>query len=353
MDPALEEVCPVAQRRVTLADVAARAGVSKTTVSFVLNDRPNTRISETTAARVRAAAAELGYRVDPTARGLRTGRSLAVGFVSDEVTLTRYASPMIRGLLDAGAQRDHVVIMTETDNRPDLLEESVRVLLARRVDGLLFGLMRARLVQLPDIPRRIPAVVVNGTAQGRAAVLPDEYHGGLTAIEHLLTNGHTRIAFIGRSAQHLDPAVSATIGRRLAGIDAGLQAAGLRFVHEVEGADWEPGLGYAGAVEILENTDVTAILAANDRVALGVYQAAQARGLAIPDDLSVMSFDDEPVATYLRPQLSSVRLPYLEMGRTAMDRLLDSVAAGQARELPSETLVPMPLVERGSVRRLG
>lgn len=341
----------MAQRRPTLADVAARAGVSKTTVSFVLNARPNTRISETTAARVRAAAAELGYQVDPTALGLRTGRSLAVGFVSDEVTLTRYASPMIRGLLDAGAQRDHVVIMTETDNRPELLEESVRVLLARRVDGLLFGLMRARRVQLPGLPAKVPVVIVNGTARGRAAVLPDEYRGGLTAINHLLANGHTRIAFIGRSALHLDPAVSATIGRRLAGIDDGLRAARLGFVHEVEGAQWEPGLGYAGAVEVIERTDATAILAANDRVAFGVFQAAQARGLAIPDDLSVLSFDDEPIATYLRPELSTIRLPYLEMGRMAMDRLLDSMVEGISPRSEPETLVPMPLIERASVRR--
>lgn len=336
------------KRRPTLADVAQRVGVSATTVSFVLNNRPNTRIAEETAERIRQAAAELGYQADPTARGLRTGRSQAVGFVSDEVTLTRYASPMIRGLLDAGTAREHVVIMTETDNRPEQLEESIRALLARRIDGLLFGLMRARRVDLPEIPRKIPAMMVNGTSAGRPAVLPDEYRGGLAAINHLIAAGHTRIALIGRSARHLDPYVSVTIGRRLAGVDDGMAAAGLTFRHEVEGADWEPELGYQGGLTVFGATDVTAILAANDRVALGVYQAAQERGLSIPGDVSVMSFDDEQVATYLRPQLSSVRLPYLEMGRTAMERLLDGFDPAD----DSETLVPMPLVERESVRQL-
>lgn len=342
------------ERRATLADVAKRAGVSSTTASFVLTNRPGTRIAEATAKRIRAAAAELQYRPDPTARSLRTGRTQAVGFVSDEVTLTRYASPMIRGIMDVCAARDHVLIMTETDSRLDELETAVRVLQTRRVDGLLLGLMRARRITLPQVRSSTPLILVNGLASGRAAVLPDEERGGREAIDHLLAAGHTRIAFIGRPSEELDLDVWATIGRRLSGIDRGMAEAGLTFVHEVSGGlgAWEPELGYTGALEVFDSADVTAILAFNDRVAMGVYQAAQERGLTIPDELSVMSFDDEQLASYLRPPVTTMRLPYLEMGRVAMAQLLD----GEGGVLPGgavrETLVPMPLIERVSVRRL-
>lgn len=108
---------------------------------------------------------------------------------------------------------------------------------------------------------------------------------------------------------------------------------------------WEPDLGYRGAAEILDNVEVTAIVAANDRVAFGIYQAAQERGVRIPDDLSVVSFDDEHLASYLRPQLTTMQIPYREMGRTAMELVLDGAP-------PAETLVPMPLMARGSVRDL-
>lgn len=341
-------------KRVTLVDVARRTGLSPATVSSVLNDRPNSRIAEHTAQRVRLIAAQLGYTPDPTARGLRTGKTGAIGFISDEVTVTRYASAMIRGLLDVGDARQHVVVMAECDNQWDRVERAIEVLRSRRVDGLVFGLMRARRIELPRLPRELPAIVVNGTASGLRAVLPDEHLAGRAAVEHLVDQGHRRIAFIGRSATHLDPAVSVTIGRRVAGIDEAMAAAGLAFEHEVGGRYWEPELGFDGAMEIFDRAPgVTALLAANDRVALGIYQAAQVRGLVIPGQLSVMSFDDEQLATYLRPQVTTMRLPYLELGSAAMSLMTDSLASGADLEGDeSELLVPMPLMERGSVRRV-
>lgn len=332
-------------KRVTLADVARRAGLSPTTVSMVLNDRPNARIPSETAERVRQAADELNYVPDATARELRTGRTQTIGFLSDEVTLTRYASAMIRGILDAGDARDQVVVMAEADQHWSRLERAIALLRSRRVDGLLFGLMRARLVELPGLDGSLPGLIINGRAEGLRSVLPDEYQAGRAAVAHLVAHGHRRIAFIGRSPSHLDPAVSVTIGRRLAGIDEGMAEAGLRFVDEAPGHDWEPDLGYAGASAILQRSpQVTAILAANDRIAFGVYQAAQAAGRSLPDELSVMSFDDEQLAGYLRPGVTTMQLPYLAMGRAGMELILDGDLTGP------EVLVPMPLIERDSVR---
>ncbi len=337
-------------KRVTLAQIAQRTGLSVTTVSFALNDRPNTRISPDTTRLIKEAAAEMGYTPDPVARGLRTGKTETIGFISDEVTITRYTSAMIRGVLDAGDERDHLVLMAECGDHPDRLQKALTTMRSRRIDGLLIAPMRARRIDLPPIPKSLPTLVVNGHAHTHPSVLPDEYTAGSTAIEHLLANGHRRIAFIGRSAAHLDPRVSITIPRRLAGIDAGMAKAGLSFQCEIHGADWEPELGYDGALEIFDTHRVTAILTANDRIAWGVFQAAQTRGIAIPEQLSVMSFDDEQLASYLRPRLTTIQLPYLQMGRLAVEALLDYKTA-KGRE--SEILVPMPLIERGSVRQNG
>ena len=112
--------------RVTLADVAERAGVSKTAVSLILNDRPGSRLSQELATRVRAAAAELNYRPNPAARSLRLGKTEIVGFVSDEVSITRYASAMIRGALDVAQQHDHTVLIAETGSDPERRDQAVK-----------------------------------------------------------------------------------------------------------------------------------------------------------------------------------------------------------------------------------
>jgi len=333
-------------KRATLADVAQLAGLSITTVSMVLNDRPNSRLSADAAERVRAAAAKLNYRPNPAARGLRLGKTRTVGFISDEVTITRYASAMIRGLLEAAEERDHTVLISESGRRLDRIASSLELMLDRQADGIIFGLMGAKQMEVPPVPADVPVVLVNArSTTGHACVLPDEFRAGYDVARHLLRRGHRRIAFIGRSEALLDPALSVTIGSRYAGLDAAMAEYGVEFVHQVDGMYWEPDLGYRGAAEILDNVQVTAIVAANDRVAFGIYQAAQERGVAIPDDLSVVSFDDEYLASYLRPQLTTMQIPYLEMGRTAMELVLDGAT-------PAETLVPMPLMARGSVRDL-
>lgn len=332
-------------KRATLTDVARLAGLSPTTVSMVLNERPNSRLSEDAAERVRAAAAKLNYRPNPAARGLRLGKTRTVGFISDEVTITRYASAMIRGLLEVAEERDHTVLISESGRRADRIASALELMLDRQADGIVFGLMGAKQIDVPVIAD-VPVVLSNArSASGLPCVLPDEFRAGFDAAHYLLERGHRRIAFIGRSEALLDPVLSVTIGARYAGLDAALAESGIEFVHQVDGRFWEPDLGYAGAQEVFQRTEVTAIIAANDRVAFGVYQAAQERGLRIPDDLSVVSFDDEYLASYLRPQLTTMQIPYLDMGRVAMELVLDGDA-------PAETLVPMPLQERGSVRAL-
>ncbi len=357
--------------RVTLAQVAEKAGVSKAAVSLVLNGRRNTGISEETAERIRVAAAELGYVPNPAARALRTGKTNALGFISDQVTVTRYASGVIREVLSQASQRDHVVIMAETESDPKNMDVAVEIMEGRQIDALIVALMWARHVKIERRPAGLPMVVVNGLAEGLPAVLPDEYTAGKQAVEYLLAYGHKKIALIGRAKTHLNPDVSATISQRMGGIDAAMKEAGLTFITEGPGATWRPELGYRRGLDILADTDrmPTAVIAANDRVAFGVYQAAHSLGIRIPHDLSVISFDDEPLADYMMPGVTTLRLPYPEMGRLGVELLLgsnahptDSLARPvNAKVLqPDEVfwdpiktaaryLVPMPLIERESV----
>lgn len=348
------------QKRVTIAQVALAAGVSVTTVSLVLNNKPGSRIAPATAKKIRAAAQELGYLADPTARSLRTGRSRTIAFISDEVTTTRYASALIRGTLDVAAEHDHLVLMAETPFDSPGLPAAIDALAARRVDGFVFALMRSRHVRIPRLPRQTPAVIVNGTATVDdtdwvlPSVLPDELTAGHTAASHLLDAGHRRIALVGRSAELLDPQVSVTITHRLAGIDQALAHAGLTTAFEVEGAAWEPELGYRAGHQIAEfnaahpDDPVTAVICANDRIAFGLYHS----GLNAPDSMSVVSFDNEELASYLHPGLNSVQIPYLEMGRIAATLILEPTALRSHKNTGDALLVNMPLVTRQSVHPL-
>ncbi|MGK9148095.1 LacI family DNA-binding transcriptional regulator [Plantibacter flavus] len=331
-------------RRPTLADVAERSGMSKTAVSLVLNDRPGSRLSAEAAERIRTAAAELGYKPNPAAQSLRLGKTRSIGFISDEVTLTRYASGMIKGVLDAAKEFDHTVLIAETQGDFASVEPAIESMLDRRVDGLVVGLMGARLVDLPTPSMDIPMVIVNGrTPSGLPSILPDEYAAGRAVAGELLAAGHTRVGVIGRLPEiALNLRQSVTIGARFAGIDDVFREAGVEpVVAELEG--WSPAIGHTEALRMLEShPELTALLAGNDNVAFGIYQALGELGRRIPEDVSVISFDDEELAGYLRPGLTTARLPYEEMARIGVEMVL-----GQ-REL-TDVKVPMPVIRRNSL----
>ncbi|MFZ1411968.1 MAG: LacI family DNA-binding transcriptional regulator [Micropruina sp.] len=333
-------------KRATLADVAARVGMSITAVSMVLNDRPGARLSADSARRIRAAARDLEYVPNSAARSLRVGKTGTIGFISDSVAVTRFASAMIRGVTDVADQHELAVLITETGSSRHRLDRAMRSLLDRRPDGVIFALMGAKEVDVPRLPRELPVVLVNAISpQSHPAVLPAEFEAGQSMARLLLDAGHTRIVLIGHDdALWYDRRLSATMGARFAGLFSALAEADVELVATHPGEYWEPKLGYTGLNRLLDaGHDVTAVIAMNDRVAFGVYQAAQERGLRIPSDLSVVSFDDEEIASYLRPGLTTARIPYEEMGRVGMEMVLGLRPAGN-------TLVPMPIVVRDSVR---
>lgn len=335
--------------RPTLADVAALSGMSPAAVSLVLNNRPGTRLSAESAERIRAAAAELNYRPNPAAQVLRSGKTRAIGFISDQVTITRYASSMIVGALGAAKEHDHAVLIAETEGDPGALGEAVTTMLNRRVDGIAVALMAARMIDLPQITTRTPLVIINGrTSDEHPSVLPDEHTAGFTVARAILDAGHRRIGLVGElePTQMWDPRITVSIGTRFAAINAALTEAGVEPARAPMSA-WAPEHGYAATLRLMaEHPDLTALIAANDNVAFGIYQALTELRRAIPGDVSVISFDDEEVASYHRPGLTTARLPYDEMGRAGVEILLGDAP-------PDHTLIPMPLITRDSVRPLG
>lgn len=335
------------ERRPTLADVAALSGFSKTAVSLILNDRPGSRLSPEAFQRVRAAAEQLGYKPNPAAQSLRLGKTRTIGFISDEVTITRYASGMIRGVLAAARQLDHTVLIAEVAGRMDDIGTAMSSMLDRRVDGIVVGLMGARLIDVPQPKPAVPIVIVNGrTTDDLPSVLPDEYAAGRAVAEALTHAGHRRIGIIGDLPHVIaDPRQSVTIGLRFSGIDDALREAGID-PERVSLAGWSHEVGYSEARNMMgRHPDLTALLAGNDNVAFGIYQALSDLRLRVPEDVSVISFDDEELASYLRPGLTTARLPYEEMARHGVEMLLGDRPF-------AHDLVPMPLVLRESVRRL-
>lgn len=334
------------KKRVTLADVARLAGLSTTAASMILTGRPDTRLSADAHAKVHAAAASLGYRPNAAARALRTDKSRTIAFISDYVATTRFASGLIRGALAAADEAKHVMLVLETGGEPEREIEAVEAALDRQVDGLIFAAMRAREVFVPDIAMSVPVVMLNGTsARFPISVLPDEYEGGRNAVRQLAGAGIVSdIVLLGHNAEEEAGLFrSESISRRFAGIRDEMAARGLTFMAELSCWNWEPNHGYELTRTLLGERRPRAMLCLNDRLAFGAYQALAEAGLVIPEDVSLISFDNDELASYLRPGLTTIALPHEQMGRTAVELLLDPDARTGAT-------LPMPTVSRGSIR---
>ena len=234
-------------KRVTLADVARKAGLSPAAASMILNGRPDTRLSADAHERVHAAAAELGYRPNVAARSLRTDRTLTIGFVSDVVATTRFASGLIRGALEAAEQAGHVVLVLETGGEPARESVAIEAALDRQVDGIIFATMRARELFVPDLPASTRAVMLNATnARYPTSVLPDEERGGRDAVRLLAEAGHRDgIVLVGQNDQvEQNLFRSATVAQRIFGVRDEMARRGLVFASEESCWDWEPDYGY-------------------------------------------------------------------------------------------------------------
>ncbi|WP_043562414.1 LacI family DNA-binding transcriptional regulator [Actinomyces israelii] len=340
-----------ARRGVGIRDVAREAGVSVTTVSHILNRVPYARASDATRERVRAVAARLGYEPNRMARSLRTQRSDMIGLLSEDIATTPHAGQIILGAQEAAREAGLTIVLVNTEQDPEAVDRDADVLLRQSVDGVLYATMYHRVVRVPGVLSGIPTVLIDAQdAQSRAPwTVPDEASGARAAVEELIEHGHRRIGFLTNTDD-----VPATHGR-LAGYRTGLEAAGLAVDDSLVVArpSETPG-GYEAALELLSrDRTATALFCYNDRMAMGAYRAAAEMGLRIPDDLSIVGFDNqEIIAEGLFPALTTVALPHYDMGRWATQQLIAILARDEEdgqMDGPDSAVLPCPLVRRSSV----
>jgi LacI family transcriptional regulator len=329
----------------TIKDVADLAGVSFKTVSRVINRSPHVR--DEIRQRVLRAADALEYRPHLHARHLRTQKSKVFAFISDDIATTPFAGQIIQGAQVTAWQHEMLLLMFNTGGDPAVEEAGVESALERGVDGIIFAAMYHRSVRLPKNALRRPLVLVDCFAQDQVvpSVVPDEVNGGFTATGMLLEKGHRRIAMINANKKY--PAA--------AGRYQGYQKALKKFQVTVDpelirtGGWWQDD-GYEHALGLLRLKEVpTAIFCASDRIALGAYDALKEKGVRIPEDISIVGFDNqELIAAHARPPLTTVQIPYYEMGAWAVKQLIDAdrngdqTGAGIAR-------LECPLIVRASV----
>ncbi|MFV0428843.1 MAG: LacI family DNA-binding transcriptional regulator [Arachnia sp.] len=333
--------------RVRIVDVAQRAGVSTATVSLVLNN-VESRISEATAAAVRNAAAELGYSPDLTARSLRRQRTQLVGLVSDHVVTTPFAGLMVQGAQDACLERDHLLLIANTDGDTQVEHRLIDSLQARRVDGYLYARMRH---EVAEIPRELAGATVVGLdveLAGRTSCVPDEYGGARAATQLLLDAGHHRIAHLRGHPRAPASTQRFAAFRALTAETVGFDESLVR-VHADDDPRRDSVFAEQSARQLLGAPErPTAVFAFNDSMAIGVYRAAERLGLRIPQDLSVIGFDNQwLVAEEVNPPLTTVALPHRRMGWVAANALIDALT-GVASD-PALRIVACPLVRRESV----
>ena len=334
---------PERARRVTLRDIARHAGVSMTTVSFVLSGRRDMRIASATEERVLQSARQLGYRRRLSPRVAPIPGSPALALLSDAIGTEAFAGEMIRGVTAAAAERGHTVLMAESEGDPALEVAAVDSLLERGIDGFIYGVIDIRALSIPAGLRGRNVALLNcvDAAATLPSVIPDDYAAGRLAAVTLLEAGHTDRIWVAGTT----PSDSFAGRRRLSGIGAALRAAGLALGGHLD-CGWWPDASRGAMLSLLDeggHQRPSAVIAMNDRTAMGIYQAAAATGLVIPDQLSVISFDNSDLARWMYPGLTSIMLPHFDMGRRAVELLFDATAA---RPTPP---VSMPLTDRDSI----
>jgi LacI family transcriptional regulator len=325
-----------------MADVAKLAGVSVTTVSFVINDRPDTGLRPETQDRVRAAVTKLGYRPNAQAQALARSATRTIGLIGEKLG-TPYAGRIISGAHDLAKSRRQMLLILDAEQEEDFTQ-SVIDLQNRRVEGLVIATEGTRTIKLPLSLCVQPLVLVNCLIAGGhvPSLLPDEEQGGRSAARLLIDHGHRRLAYVAG-----DPNAWAT-RRRVKGFRAEVEAAGLdRRSVPVRYGDYRAESGYELVRELFRRGPrPTGLFMGNDRMALGAYFALIELGLRVPQDVSLVGYDDqEELADSMRPSLSTVRLPFRELGSMAAASLID----GTLKDLPRRTLVHCPLIVRNSV----
>jgi LacI family transcriptional regulator len=335
----------MAHRRATSSDVARLAGVSRTTVSFVLNDRRDVVISEATREKVLAAARALGYAAHGPARQLAGGASHTLGLVlcqsPEQVAVDALLPETLRGLSTAARGAGFRVLV---ESLPHARDGYADLLHSRQVDGLVVSGPRADDLTLMDRHAAELPIILQGTLPGSPLPSVDIDNAGeaQAAVAHLVGLGHERIACITNA-----PLAYTAAADRVAGYHAALVAAHLEAPAELlaEG-EFDAASGHRAMAELLRrDAGFTAVFVASDVVAMGAIAALREAGLEVPRDVSVVGFDDIPLAGFFDPPLTTVALPAYDLGFSAGQILIERV---RGRAVASRTVLKAELAVRGS-----
>ena len=329
----------------TIKDVAKAAGVSFKTVSRVVNNDP--QVGDALRQRVLRAIEDLDYRPNMSARHMRTQRTQFLGLITDRIATTPFSGDLIKGAQEAAWRHGKILLSINTESHVDIENTAVNMMLERQVEGIVFASMYHRSVNPPEAIRSVPSILLDCYTEDRSlpAVVPDEFRGGLTATEHLLHKGHQRIAVINGKADF-----PATVGR-FAGYQQALRNFGVAFDDNlVRFGGWWQEDGYQNALELMRMPDrPTAIFCGNDRIAMGAYDALRELGLSIPRDAAVVGFDNqEVISAHLKPRLTTIALPYYEMGFRAVESLVQNVSGNVNGSSPEQIRVECSLIVRES-----
>jgi DNA-binding LacI/PurR family transcriptional regulator len=310
-----------------MIDVARLAGVSQQTVSRVVNGSPT--VSPDVRERVETAIQQLRYRRNPAARALANGRTMNLGIVS--FGLAQYGpSVALSGIADEARNAGYATnLVTLGDVDRAAMKAALDHLTADAVDGIVvLAPVRAALEAISGLETDVPLVFFEpGAPEGTTSVATDELGGAELATQHLLDLGHETVW------QVAGPRGWLGTDARLRGWSRALAAAG-RVTNPVFTGDWSTRSGYDAGCEIARSPDITAVFVANDQMALGVVKALVDHGLRVPEDVSVVGFDDVPESQYYSPGLTTVRLDFEEVGRLTVGRILHLMRGGQAHALP-------------------
>ena len=332
-------------RRVTMSDVAREAGCSQSTVSFVLNSTSGIQISAPTRERVLRAASQLGYKSPLGSTAGDTPLSGRIGYVVDRLATSPEAVVSIEGARAEAWRHGQNLLVAQTLGDPRIEPDTIDAFVQLGVDAIVYAAVHTREVEVPPALARapVPVYLLNCHAADRSvpAVVPSEIAGGHRATQHMVALGHTRIATI--TGEMWMEAANA----RLAGYRRALASADLPFdpALVVEG-DWSASAGHSATARLLALPDPpTAIVCQNDRMAIGCYEALKEAGYRIPDDMSVVGYDDEEIARHLSPMLTTLVLPHREMGQWVIEQLHGGRGASAPYPLVK---LECPLVDRHS-----
>jgi LacI family transcriptional regulator len=333
-----------------LKDVAEAAGVSSATASLVLNGRADGRVSSDLADRVEKAAEKLNYRPNLVARSLRTQESKSFVIISNDVATSPFAGAMLAGAQEVAWRNGWLLLLVNSNGDEEIEKAATRSLIQRNIDGFIYAAMFHQEIETPEYLLGQDVILLDCFDTGNVfdSVVPDEYNGAREAVEYLITCGHKKIAHVTTSEK--------TIAKqeRFKAYKDVLEKSGIQFrddfVATVDGSNSFEG--YLGTKKLLELKDrPTAIFTYTDRMALGAYNAIHEAGLRIPQDISVVGFDNQPyLVDALMPPLTTVQLPHFEMGAWAVSRLLETIDPENSESLKRVgQVLACPLVIRDSV----